>query len=529
MRLVTGSTCHSTSPNPIAVVLAIQVREPVSGVILADLSLQITVGSVQITPMTAVSLGHSGAVTIASPSREPIAGKIEAQASPLGEAIILWGEYLTQRRRKPKSVEAFRQTVTKAARECGWASVSDVTFDAVTHWMGQHPAWKGSTYNRHLSAFRSFSSYLKSSGKLESDPLVDTQRAIDDGGDGARAATLEEARAIILRAWVRDQADRRCKGNRALYWMCLFAGACRLDEPSRWRRKHLVLDHAPPFVAWTSDINKNRKKQEVALSPELAELLKAHLRADDVARAAEGRPRAGPDDRVFPTIPNKGTFTKDRDAAGVRALDHRGRGFSPHSARKFFSTVLTGLGVAEKMVDRLMRHSGKVEQRYYDPTLAEQAAEVAKLPRLWPEQAGPTQQEDGSPIVDNSGNSGLNLTRSGKGAHYVGGTRQEPPATSQSVKRPGPPSEPCRVPTTRTDGGLGRAIDGLMRAAGKGRDGHNGRVESRPIMEPEIGISGSITAQDLNNLADLFDVLSRLLRNRSSGHDGRSQASPEEN
>ena len=520
MRLIRPDDDPTPPPSSILQpALEISVREPTSGRVIAQFVLRVSSPCDSMASMKPFSPGTPGGGTDAPSVRDPIAGRIDAAQTDLCRAIDAWLSYLRARGKKTRSIDAFRQVVERAARERGWSSPPDLTFEAVTSWLGAQP-WKGTTYNRNLSAFRSLTRYLAKARTIAEDPLEGADRAHDDGGDGARAATIEEARGVILQAWVRDQADRRCKGNRALYWLCLFAGACRLDEPARWTRRHVILDHEHPHVLWTQEINKNHKRQEVALTPELAGLLREHLRAVDRSRVEAGLPPAGPDDPVFPTVPSKGTFVKDRDAAGIAAQDYRGRSFSPHSARKFFSTVLTARGVPEKMVDRLMRHAGRVEHRYYDPALAEQAAAVAKLPRLWPEQAGPGRIRQ--PHVENSPG---DLTNRGHFAEDGSGTPVGSNDQSSSTERPGPVFQPPECQRSADLTGLGRQVEKLMRAAGQGRPEESGTVESVPIMQPEIGISGLIIGTDPNLLADLFEALARLLRTRSSGHEGRSEAS----
>lgn len=187
---------------------------------------------------------------------------------------------------------------------------------------------------------------------------------------------------------------------------------------------------------------------------------------------------------------------------------------------QFFSTTL-GAVVPEKMVDFLMRHQGRVEHRYFDPGLAEQAAAVALLPRLWP-AAGPEPHGYRQP---ENGPAGGNLTTGGPFAEDVRGTPVGSHLKPISTARPGPANGPPECQRSAVPAGPGRQVESLLRAAGQGRPEDRGSVQSSRVMQPEIGISGLITAADPNDLADLFEALARLLRTRSSGHDGRSEAS----
>ncbi|QQS08691.1 MAG: site-specific integrase [Phycisphaerales bacterium] len=471
MRLVPSDNDPSDRLTGHAVV-EIHVREPITGKTISHLVLRLASDCAVMPCMEPSSLGTQEAGTDSSTVCGPVAGRIASEGTPLAHAVDAWLEYLRSRRKKPRSVASFRQVVSKAMGECGWSSPADVTFAAVTSWMGAQ-AWKGSTYNRNLSCFRSLCRHMKRSGVISLDPLELVERAEDDGGEGARPATVDEASRIILHAWVRDQADRRCKGNRALYWLCLFSHASRVTEPSLWKRRHLVLDHPVPHVIWEPEINKGRKRRDCALAPEIVEQLRLHLAAVDRDLAAAGLAPAGPNDPVFPVVPSKGTFLADRDAAGIAAEDYRGRRFSTHSARKYFATVL-GSTASEKMVDFLMRHSGRVEHRYYIPPLEEQASALSALPRLWPASgrgdgnAQPKPPARG-PRHDSSPD---DLTNRGDMAEDGGGTHEGLHENPSRVSSPG--SAPCPRECQRrwSIAESGTMIGELMRAVGQGRLEH---------------------------------------------------------
>jgi hypothetical protein len=180
--------------------------------------------------------------------------------------------------------------------------------------------------------------------------------------------------------------------------------------------------------------------------------------------------------------------------------------------------------VPEKMVDRLMRHKGRTEYRYYDPPLDEQARELAKLPRLWPESGRP-KVGDGGPIVDNPGNSTLDLTTPPLRADDVPGSQAPLTQTSTSTRcHPAPLPLDCQE--ERECSGR-HPVDAALRAALRGRRQTERRVESRPITNPETTFSGFITRADSNDaLADLLDALARLLRSGAVGHDGRGEPPP---
>lgn len=454
----------------------------------------------------------------------PVAGRIEHQETDLSVAIASWLDDMRARRKKPRSIDAFREVMDRARRECGWSQCSDITFVGITTWLASK-SWKGTTYNRNLSVFRSACAHMTRAKFLAEDPLAAAIRADDDGGEGARAATLEEARLMIHHAWIREQSgDRRVKGSPALWLACLFAAACRAGEPEQWKRRHLVLDAAVPHILWTREIQKNGRQMEVALCPELVTLLRRHLAAMDAEAAASGRTPTG-EDLVFPMVPTKYTFVAIRNRAGIAASDRRGRSFSPHSARKFFATELTGRGVPEKMVDRLMRHSGRVEHRYYDPTLEEQAFAAAQLPTLWPvpvseSETAPDQSRRNVPKEKSSTS---DLTRRGKSAEHEGVASASMKSVSDSTSDSGL----CPAPPMRhTGSGPGPEPDvESTRAPGRGCT-KRPRVGSPTHSGLEMPSSVPITGADPNDLADLLEALARVLRRRDADHGSAASHRP---
>lgn len=296
---------------------------------------------------------------------------------PIREAVEAWLSNLATRGKRPSTIKSYRTLLTSAAPELGWLTVADITSESVMGWAGEKRhsgAWSGSTMNRQVGALQSLSRFLAKKRWIAVDPLLALDRAEDDGGDGARAATTEEARALIRYAWERQQIDRRAVGNRALVWHCMFTMGLRAGEPGAFTWGSLFLDEQAPFVRWTRAMHKAFRPCEVAVCDETKRLLVEHRLTVP----------HGQDDLVFPILPPRVTFRKDRDAAGIEAYDRRGRGMSPHSARKWFSHTLTVAGVEGRVIDTLMRHSRGTPGRYPDLLPADQAHYLALLPKLWP-------------------------------------------------------------------------------------------------------------------------------------------------
>jgi integrase len=525
-------------------------------------------GNVTISVATSTVSGHSEGMSPAAVE----AARTEAAPPPslriskppacsLMSAIDEWLDHMRLRRKKPKSVEAFKQIAYRAMREMGWREVSDLTHDNITAWITKAAAennWKGATVNHRMTALHGLTERLYKRGLLPHDPLADAIRADeDDSSEGARAATLDEARALILRAWIREQNDRRCKGNRTLYWACLFAMGCRLDEPARWKWKHVQLDMDPPRVCWTPDINKGKKRREQPIPGWLADALRKHKRnAERNATACASTPQHSenplenedaclrerlrtqhetqhsidPESPVFPVIPNKATFAADREQAGIPLEDYRGRKFTPHAARKFYATYLMLQHVPKDLKDYLMRHSGSVEACYIDPPMSECAAAVAKIPNLLPDVMGPdrksSQPNDCDPkdLRDADEKSFTKPIATGDAGRYSVSGAAQPKHSSESVSRSAPP--PRVAPPSHEGTGPEHDPDSFGGKPGE----TSGKFDPEPLRARNRQCQ-DIAGADPIALADFLESLARLLRQgacngRSTGQSPAGQPGP---
>jgi integrase len=308
----------------------------------------------------------------------PVAGTIgPAAPDDLALALEQWLAHLTVQGRSANTVRQYRSMFARVRRETGWSRLSQITYAGIIAYLdSRRKGWRAETYNANLTAFRSFCRHL-----CRLDPhwtrVVGQMNAADrctgHPSDGARAATTEEARHLVEAAAARC-LDGRSKTPRPLIYKTLFLAGLRGEEPGSLLWRHVLLDDDVPHIWWGGRLgaaHKAKRQQRVAMLPELADLLRRH-------RAECGH--AGPDDRVFPRLPNRLVWDSDREIAGIQKLDDRGRPFTRHSARKWLATTLASHAVDGKYVDWFMRHRGKVEARYFDPLLADQAAVLRTLP-----------------------------------------------------------------------------------------------------------------------------------------------------
>jgi integrase len=481
--------------------LEIVVRERCTGIVLVQMVLPSLDGAALLPPMPLSTASPREAATEGLLST--VAGRIDASTGELHADIDAWIARIFSRRGKSRSILVYRATVKAAIRECGWTSRADLTWDAITSYLSskvQSGTWKRVTYNRNLVVMRSFTKFLARSERIAKDPLADEMNASDDSGEGARAATLDEARRQIAYAAGAVMRDRRSRCPRDLVWALGFSAGLRGGEAEQlvWQR-HVFIDEPIPYLLFTPDINKNGRREEVPLTRELAARLRAHrenMRALSKLKPVHERknPRTGaitprpvsPDDPegvVFPWVPTRVEFRRDRDAAGIETSDRRGRGYSSHSARKYFETQLIELGVHGRVIDALMRHKGGVEARYRDMTLEKLSECVNLLPTLWTSEACAVGKSVHNP-VDSTPHAGNYLTSGGDQAEHEDASPV--PESDTSVK----PPRPSASASDWQERAAREWLRGLIDLQQPGHQGPGPRVDRSTNSDPEMPRGG---------------------------------------
>lgn len=381
------------------------------------------------------------------------------------------------------------------------------------------------TYNRNLVVFRSLTKFMAKAGIIDRDPIDDEPNAADDSDEGARAATLEEARRHIAFAQAASISDGRSKCPRDLVWGLMYSAGLRSHEPETlvWSR-HVFIDDPVPHLLFTKDINKNGRLEEVPLTGELVAMLKIHrenMRKIALAKPVNIRRNretgemttrvVSPDDAagmVFPWAPSRPTFKSDRDKAGIEREDRRGRQYSPHSARKYFETQLIESGVHARAIDRLMRHKGGVEARYRDLSMASLAESLKKLPTLWPVATCGSQNG-----VDNP--AGLNPGLTIDDHRGTNGVASPEPLSTTSIK----PRRPSDAASDWQERAVSERARGLLDLEQPGGSLASGPRVRSSVSTPTMPIVGLITV-DRIWLAEVLETTARLLR------EGAADASP---
>lgn len=310
-----------------------------------------------------------------------VAGRIDPVPCSISRALADWQADMERRGCKETSVKTFGKHVTRLIEHTGWSSPDQIDLRGAMEYLGakRKAGWSGTTHDGAVSALRNFGAFLYKTGVLTANPLEHLEASGETGGQGARALNLDEARALVRTA--RDRALRtgKDKSCAALFYLTLLHTGLRHAEASALLWGDLDLDGETPVLVSNPAWSKNGRRELVPLHPELLALLREHRKGV----------KNGRENKVFPHSPNRHTWDVDREAAGIKRVDARGRQASYHSTRKYIATMLDRTGASPGVVSRILRHADTLaEARYIDHDLCAEVEAVQRLPNLDPKNVG---------------------------------------------------------------------------------------------------------------------------------------------
>ncbi len=328
-------------------------------------------------------------------TREPdpgVVGRIVREARAVDDVLREWGEHLLTAGRRPGSIQAFRSRVRIVCKDLGWTAPAQFNARELEAYFAQRQQaaresgskrlgrgstrWSSTTQNMTLSALRRFMAFAVARAYVESNPFAGMTPTRGTVGAGSRAATVEEARALIRSAYSAHQR-RAVVSQRWAFYALLFLTGLRQKELASIRWCDLELDAETPFFRSDPAWSKTRKLQFVALAPEAVTVFRA---------LAERRGSANGEATVFEQRPSQAAWARDLRAAGVRDTDQRGRKLTAHGARKSLATWLDRLGTPAGIVAQITRHAdGITQERYIDADTKTQAQYLRALPKILPD------------------------------------------------------------------------------------------------------------------------------------------------
>lgn len=431
--------------------------------------------------------------------------RMEAEKTPLAQALDLYAADMRRRGKRPRSIKQFRTAIERAAGAAGWTTPEQITYRAVTDWLSAHQSdgsWAGNTADGVLSAFRSFTRFAAVSGILPKDPLYGAAGSGEGDGPGARAATTDELRTLLELTHARERSDKRAaKSYPFLHRTALALTLGRFCEPGGaetcgaerfprgWRWGDLRLGESVPCIVWGPEMHKNRARVTLPLHPTLAAMLTAHRE----------RVPHGDADPVFPIRPTRAALRADIDRCGFPDA------FSAHSFRKWARTSLVEAGVQADLVDILMRHQ-TLAGRYTMPSQVTLAQALTALPQVVPITVDERFSRDSVQKP---------LTRADDVGYRQDATRQSDLGTRKTTSRtaPAPPAKITRVATSVQTGARGPSFPaGQLPKRAK---------ESSPKIVPRMpkcAFQGRV-----DSIADWLEVTARLIRSLDRGNEQQTE------
>lgn len=331
-------------------------------------------------------LSFMGNLNLATVAHSGIAGKIDPAPCSITRAVADWQADMERRGCKAGSVKTFGTHATRLIEFAGWSSPDQIDLRTTIEYLSakRKSGWSGTTHDGAVSALRNFGAFLFKTGSLKANPLEHLEASGETGGQGARALTLDEARALVRAARERALRTGKDKSSAALFYMTLLHTGLRHAEAAALLWGDVDLDSKTPVLVSNPAWSKNGRRELVPLHSELHTLLRTHRKTV----------RDGRENKVFPHAPNRHTWDVDREAAGIKRIDARGRQASYHSTRKYLATMLDRTGASPGVVSRILRHADTLaEARYIDHDLSAEVAAISALPAIEPKNGGNTLED----------------------------------------------------------------------------------------------------------------------------------------
>lgn len=285
----------------------------------------------------------------------------EALQKPLSEHTEAFLSDLVGKGRAVATIKHYRTLLRVLWAGCGWKTLRDIDAHGFALWRSQS-GLAPKYLNDILGAAFTLCRWLERGGQIAVNPLRHAEKMKNDGaGRYRRALSAGEVTRLLAvapasRAWV--------------YLTILYTGL-RRHELNKLTWGHIHLDGEQPFIELPADITKNRKADRQPLRAEIVAALRPHS-VD-----------AMPFEWVFRgKVPAPSKLRVDLAAAGIPAMDERGRRVDVHALRGTFCTMLSVAGVTPRVAMELMRHSDlKLTMRHYtDAAQLPLASDVQRLP-----------------------------------------------------------------------------------------------------------------------------------------------------
>ena len=230
------------------------------------------------------------------------------ERTPIAAAITEYRRYrekrtdITGRTDDLKNVLRAIETIVD---RCSIHTVADLTARKVDRFLQEKldEGASGRTHNFYRRAMFGFCKRLVKFDYLSENPIEAIDPMPDEVASPSRPLTVLECEALLAAAGGQSAARR-------LHYLLRLRTGLRGSECKRLRWSDVNLERG--LLSLRAEVTKNRKADVLPLADDLVEAL-VKSQAEALRR---GQP-FGPDDPVFPSIPNRLTWQRDLERAGI--------------------------------------------------------------------------------------------------------------------------------------------------------------------------------------------------------------------
>ncbi len=278
---------------------------------------------------------------IASQKASPISGHLDAFEKSLAP-------------NSEKYVKLVMSRVRRIVDECGFEVAGDMNPEAVSTTLAEMMAEDGfghRTYNHYAQALHTFCSWLVTSRRLPSNPVIGLERLnIDvDIRHPRRALSPDEVAKLVESARNSGETIADLSGEqRARVYITSFMTGLRRKELASLTPRSFDLDGSPPTLTVQATVSKHRKKDVLPLHPELVAMLR------------EWTDGMQPDDFLFERLDRKKTWLmvkKDLERVGIPYETAEGISDFHAAGRHSHVTELLRSGASLPEARELARHA----------------------------------------------------------------------------------------------------------------------------------------------------------------------------
>jgi len=337
---------------------------------------------------------------------------------PLASHIDAYESKLEASGRSEVHVTETCKAIRKIADVCAFKLLSDLQADPVNAYAaGLATSGRSArTIQKHLTAIKSFTKWLATTGKLPRDPLASVQKP------SPKNDRRHERRMLLPEEWHALQTSIADLGavregmpapERVLLYATAIQTGLRSAELRSLTPSRLYLNGPQPFVTCGAGSTKNRKEARQYIQIDLADAIRQHVASREASQPVFTMPHAAHVSRMILKDIRAARDTWINDAADsaeygqraggsfLAAVDHDGRRLDFHALRHTCGSWLAMAGAHPNAVKAVMRHSTIVltMDAYGHLFPGQEADTIALLPEMMAARSATRSKRGAIPCV----------------------------------------------------------------------------------------------------------------------------------